>query len=34
MNLKKIGIVGAGTSGLITALILKSRFPKLKIKII
>ena len=34
MNLKTIGIVGAGTSGLITALILKSRFPKLKIKII
>jgi len=32
--MKKIGIIGGGTSGLIAALILRSRFPKLEIDII
>jgi len=34
MNLKTIGIIGGGTAGLISALILKSKFPRLKIKVI
>ena len=32
--IKKIGVIGGGTSGLIAALILKTRFPKLEINII
>jgi tryptophan halogenase len=34
MSIKNILIVGGGTSGLISALILKNRFPKLKIDIV
>ena len=34
MNTKNIAIVGGGTSGLVTALILKSYFPYLKIDLI
>ena len=32
--IKKIGVIGGGTSGLIAALILKTRFPKCKIDVI
>jgi tryptophan halogenase len=34
MSVKSILIVGGGTSGLISALILKNRFPKLKINVV
>jgi len=34
MSIKNILIVGGGTSGLISALILKNRFPKLKIDVV
>ena len=33
-RIKKIGVIGGGTSGLIAALILKTRFPKFKIDVI
>jgi len=34
MNNKSIGVIGGGTAGFVTALILKSRFPHLKIDVI
>jgi len=34
MNTKSIGVIGGGTAGFVTALILKARFPDLKIDII
>jgi tryptophan halogenase len=34
MKIKSIGVIGGGTAGFVTALILKSRFPEIKIDII
>jgi flavin-dependent dehydrogenase len=34
MNIKSIGVIGGGTAGFVSALILKSRFPDLKIDVI
>jgi 2-polyprenyl-6-methoxyphenol hydroxylase-like FAD-dependent oxidoreductase len=34
MKIKSIGVIGGGTAGFVTALILKSRFPNIKIDVI
>lgn len=34
MNIKSIGVIGGGTAGFVSALILKSRFPDLKIEVV
>ena len=34
MNIKSIGVIGGGTAGFVSALILKSRYPDIKIEII
>ena len=34
MNIKSIGVIGGGTAGFVSALILKSRYPDIKVEII